>query len=521
MMRIANPLIGHFSRAPARLQTKLLAAFLAIVTLLILMGAAGLRALSEVNQRAEELVRLQRTIEAYSQVQHDTLSHLYTLASALLLLDEQALDNTLRQVTHFGYRLDRLAFLAKEEGDLIEFRKEIERFIKLASEVVELIRSGRAKEAREMQVAEVAPLADALERLTNQLVNKAEANMIAGIEESQRAYMTSRWVLLASATGSLLLALLLGHAISWSVLGPIGKVEMQLNRIAAGDFTQRIHIMNRDELGALAAHLNRTCDELARLYQELESASRQLRDWNAALEERVAGQVQEIERIGRLRRFLPPQVAELVISSRDGEAVLQSHRRDVTVMFCDLRGFTAFAETAEPEEVMAILRDYHACLGELIFEYGGTLERFVGDGVLVVMNDPIPYPDHPARTVRMALEMRDGMRTMTEGWRRRGHELGFGIGIAQGYATLGQIGFEGRLDYAAIGTIPNLASRLCGEAGPGQILISQRVFTSVENEVEATPVGELILKGFHRPVPAYQLIGLRSNETGMWDRSAS
>jgi class 3 adenylate cyclase/CheY-like chemotaxis protein len=245
------------------------------------------------------------------------------------------------------------------------------------------------------------------------------------------------------------------------------------------------------------------------LNDTVQEQTRQLADWNAALEERVATQLKEIERIGRLRRFLPPQIAELVLSSGDDETVLQSHRREVTVMFCDLRGFTAFAETAEPEEVMAVLRDYHACLGELIFKYGGTLERFVGDGLLVVMNDPLPCPDHPGQTVRMALEMRECMGALSASWRRRGHDLGFGIGIAQGYATLGKIGFEGRVDYAAIGTVPNLASRLCGEAGAGQILISQRVFTSIESQADANPIGELKLKGFHRPVPAYEVLRWR------------
>jgi adenylate cyclase len=245
------------------------------------------------------------------------------------------------------------------------------------------------------------------------------------------------------------------------------------------------------------------------LNDTVQEQTRQLAEWNAALEERVATQLKEIERTGRLRRFLPPQIAELVLSSGSDDSVLQSHRREVTVMFCDLRGFTAFAETAEPEEVMAVLRDYHACLGELIYKYGGTLERFVGDGLLVVMNDPLPCPDHPARTVRMSLEMRDCMAALSATWRRRGYELGFGIGIAQGYATLGQIGFEGRLDYAAIGTIPNLASRLCGEAEAGQILISTRVLTSIEDEVDAAPIGELKLKGFHRPVPAYEVLRWR------------
>jgi class 3 adenylate cyclase/CheY-like chemotaxis protein len=248
------------------------------------------------------------------------------------------------------------------------------------------------------------------------------------------------------------------------------------------------------------------------LADTVQAQTRELAEWNAALEERVAAQVGEIERIGRLRRFLSPQIAEALVSSDGGESVLRSHRRDVTVMFCDLRGFTAFAETAEPEEVMAVLGEYHTCLGALIFRYGGTLERFLGDGLLVVMNDPVPCPDHPARAVRMALEMRTCMRTLETKWRKQGHELGFGIGIAQGYATLGQIGFEGRLEYSVIGTVPNLAARLCGEAAAGQILVSQRVFTALEDELDARLAGELTLKGFHRPMPAYEVLGWREQE---------
>jgi class 3 adenylate cyclase len=213
--------------------------------------------------------------------------------------------------------------------------------------------------------------------------------------------------------------------------------------------------------------------------------------------------------MGQLRRFLPPQVADLLVADgADGSSVLESHRRDVTVVFCDLRGFTAFAETAEPEEVMTVLRDYHAALGELIFAHEGTLERFVGDGVLVLFNDPIPQKDHTGRALRMALEMRAAVTELAHGWLRHGHELGFGVGIARGYATLGAIGFDRRIDYSVIGTVPNLASRLCDEAKAGQILLSQRVVAAQEG-IEARLLGELPLKGFHKPIAAYEFLGLR------------
>jgi class 3 adenylate cyclase len=240
----------------------------------------------------------------------------------------------------------------------------------------------------------------------------------------------------------------------------------------------------------------------------LEVQAAQLAEWNRMLAQRVAEQVAELERVGRLKRFLSPQLADLIVSSGD-ERLLESHRREICVLFCDLRNFTAFSETAEPEEVMGVLREYHGAIGELIFRFEGTLEHFAGDGIMVFFNDPIPCPDPAARAVRMAMAMRQCMGELTGRWRRRGHELGFGVGIAQGYATLGKIGFEGRFDYGAIGNVTILASRLCGEARSGQILVSQRIYTAVEGLTEAEPVGELTLKGFHRPVPAFNVIALK------------
>jgi adenylate cyclase len=205
--------------------------------------------------------------------------------------------------------------------------------------------------------------------------------------------------------------------------------------------------------------------------------------------------------VGRLRRFLAPQLVDLVIAEGDERRLLESHRREVAVVFCDLRGFTAFAEAAEPEEVMDVLREYHSTLGQIIHEFEGTLERFLGDGLMVLFNDPVPCPNAAERAVRMAVAMRDRVAELAEGWRKHGHELGFGIGIAQGYATLGRIGFEGRFDYTAIGTVVNVASRLCAEAGPGQILISQRVLVAIAELAEVEPFGDLSVKGLARAVP--------------------
>jgi len=274
--RFMSPLVGLVSRMPARVQFKLLAAFLAIAMLLIMAGAVGLNALSGVHQRAEELVKLQRKIEAYRQVQHDTTTQLYSVASALLSADERTLSSTLRQLSQFGYDVDRLQFAAKDEIELLgRFQQDYDRFIEIATRVVDMIRSGRAAEARDLQAAQAAPLADRLERLTNQLVNKAEADMVAGIEASTQAYSHAQFVVIAFALASIALALGLGYAISWSLIGPVKEIEARLNQLAAGDFTQRVHVANRDELGALADNVNRMCDELGRLYQELRESLQQ------------------------------------------------------------------------------------------------------------------------------------------------------------------------------------------------------------------------------------------------------
>ncbi|HEY7457558.1 MAG TPA: adenylate/guanylate cyclase domain-containing protein [Xanthobacteraceae bacterium] len=247
--------------------------------------------------------------------------------------------------------------------------------------------------------------------------------------------------------------------------------------------------------------------ENTRLVNELRAKTDELAHLNAQLEKRVSDQVAEIERMGRLRRFLPPQVADLIVSS-GSEKQLESHRREITALFCDLRGFTGFSESADPEDVMALLGEYHAAIGGIIFKHGGTLERFVGDGVMVIFNDPIRLENPSLHAVQMALKLRAAIGTLIETWRRMGHELGFGIGIAHGYATLGTIGFEGRYDYAAIGTVSNVASRLCDEAKSGQILISPRVLTAVEGAVIVEPAGELVLKGIRRPLEVHNVVDL-------------
>jgi adenylate cyclase len=242
-------------------------------------------------------------------------------------------------------------------------------------------------------------------------------------------------------------------------------------------------------------------------YQDqIQRQTAELAEWNRTLEQRVADGVAQLERMGRLKRFFSPQLAEAIVAG-GADDPLKSHRREITVVFLDLRGFTAFTETADPEEVMGVLHEYHATMGQLITKHEGTLERFTGDGIMVFFNDPAPMPDAAARAVRMALRMQHEVARLAEGWQRRGYMLRMGIGIAMGFATIGAIGFEGRIDYGAIGTVTNLAARLCAEAGGGEVLVSQRVVAALGPGFETKPRGEIQLKGFQRPVTVLQVTG--------------
>jgi adenylate cyclase len=296
-------------------------------------------------------------------------------------------------------------------------------------------------------------------------------------------------VLLVVAAAGVALALLGAALVARRVSRPVLALAEAARRVAAGDFTTAVAVRQRDELGELAGTFN---------------------DMVGGLRERNRVR-DELERTARLKRFFSPQLADALAGGDD--SLLASHRREITVVFCDLRGFTAFAERAGPEAVMRLLHDYHATVGPRVFEYEGTLERFTGDGLMVFFNDPVPCPDPAARAVRMAVAMRDAVGALLETWRRHGHALGFGAGIAMGDATIGRIGFEGRFDYAAIGSVTNLSARLCQEARDGQILVSQQVYAETEVLVEAKPVGPMALRGFAQPVVVYDILGLRTAPT--------
>ncbi|WP_299984839.1 adenylate/guanylate cyclase domain-containing protein [uncultured Ruegeria sp.] len=332
--------------------------------------------------------------------------------------------------------------------------------------------------------------------------------MQANAEENTAIFEDAKRLVLGVSGFATALGLMLGFAISTSITGPLDRIRLALGKLAVGSFNSRVSISNRDELGELAENVNRTSENLGELYDAVENQKSELAGLNSALEDKVKMQVEEIERTNRLRRFLPAQVAEMIVSAPDELDVLRTQRAEITVLFVDLRGFTAFANAATPAQVVEALNAFHSACGPLIDTSGGTLERFLGDGLMVLFGAPVAMKNPAQKAATLALELRTAVREAMVPFRAGSDELhlGVGIGIGTGAATLGQIGFEGRRDYSAIGPAPNLASRLCEQAVENQILVSHATAWQIEYELQ--PAGPFDLKGIGDKISAFELEGL-------------
>jgi class 3 adenylate cyclase/CHASE3 domain sensor protein len=477
------------ARAPAPVHTKLLGAFFAIVALLIIFGVVVLQVLSGIHRRSEDLIKLQRKTAAFRQLQHDTTTQLYSVTSALLSPEERMLASALRQLNQFRYDLDRVQFVTRDEVELFgKIQEEHGRLIKVVTQMVELTRAGKVAEALELRLTQATPLADSLERFTNEMVNRAEAGMLAKIDESNEAFMTSRWVVIGFAVGSIGLALLLGYAISWSLIGPVKMMDKQFKQIASGDFSKRVEVPNRDEMGALAANLNRMNEELGRLYDELEVRNRFIRE--------------------TFGRYLSDEIVDNILETPDG-LKLGGEKRNVTIMMSDLRGFTALSQSLEPEQVVRMLNGYFEVMVDVIRQYNGTINEIIGDSLLVIFGAPQEIPDRAQRAVACAIAMQNAMARVNKENRAFSlPELEMGIGLHDTEVIVGNIGSSKRIKYSVVGSGVNITSRIESYTVGGQVLISESVRQEAGEVLRIDDKKEVMPKGAEVSLIIYEVGGI-------------
>ena len=497
----------------ASVHTKLLCAFLTVAVMFIGTAAVGLQSVRGIAYQSRLLDDLHERVDLSRQIEQALTMQMNHTAMALILKSEAAIVKILRENNHFNDKLAQIEEVAPPaERELIErIRVAQDQLLVTVADIANLLRDNKIEKAMQSHRQNGQPLYDQIQTLVSQIV-KIEADEMAKLRDNVAAAHGKAMLVIGAFAGiAVFLALALGFIISWSLILPVREADAFLGRVAKGEFNASISIPNRDEFGALAANMNQMSRDLHRLYEQVGEQAAELAELNRGLEIRVDEQVTQIERLGRLRRFLSPQVADLIVQ-RGEDSVLRSHRRQIATVFCDLRGFTAFSETGEPEDVMEILQSYHETMGRLIHEYDGTIDHRAGDGIMVIFNDPLPCEDPARRAVSLAVSMRDHIRKLAADWYKLGHELGFGVGVSFGYATLGMVGFEGRFDYTANGSAVNLAARFCDEAEDGQILLSERTYVALDGWIEVEPAGTFDLKGFHRSITAYNIVRLHSGD---------
>ena len=474
---------------PASIHTKLLTAFLVIVGLLIVVGTVGLQVLSSSHRRAENLVQLQRKIAAYQQLQHDATAQLHSIASALLVPNERTLNAALRQLKQFGYDFDRLQFIAKDETEILKrVQKAHEDFVHVVNLVVDLIRDDKVDESRELQHTRAGPLAARLERHINTLVNKASEDMVAHTDASQKAYTVSQQIVVGFAIGSMGLALVLGYALSGSLIGPVQIMEGRMRQIALGDFSDRVELPNRDELGAFATNLNQMNDDLKKLYQERDLHIRFLRQ--------------------TFGRYLSDDVVNSLLDSPTG-LELGGEKRKVTLLMSDLRGFTTLSEHLQPEQVVTLLNRYLGIMADIILKYQGTIDEFIGDAIFVIFGAPVQRDDDAQRAVACATEMQLAMERINAHNHRDGLPgIAMGIGINTGEVVVGNIGSDKRAKYGVVGRHVNLTSRIESCTVGSQILISEATYEEVQSLVTISGHMQISAKGIEDLIELYEVRGV-------------
>ena len=518
---VLSPVVNAVARIHASVHTKLLAGFLAGAVLLLGMALMSLVVIERMSGRVSELNRLEDKVDRVRQMQYSVTAQSHYRAMALLTHDDSNNQKIADAKEAFARNLNEVErnSSAGQRPFFDKIRDANARFSVSSDKILALYRQGNYDEGLKIHLAEEHPISHELETAMRQLESDSVNDMRAA-----RASFFSDQRLLRGAVGvfsavSLFTAMLLGFVLSWSLIRPVKKIDFALAKIAAGDFARRVDVPNRDEFGTLTRNLNTATAQLAKLYEELRSLTatlqqtveelaklyEELRSLNATLQQKVDEQLQEIKRATELKRYLSPQLAESILAGTV-DVSLTSRRKNLTIFFSDIRGFTAMSERVEPEELVDALNEYLSAMTETVFKYGGTLDKYLGDGIMVFFGDPIAYEDHAVRAMKMAFEMRGRLNQLQQRWFAELEEhLVVGMGICTGYVTVGNIGSAARMEYTVLGNHVNLASRLAQRAGAGQILVAERTLVAGRDLVEAKEIDQVALEGVSRPVRIYEI----------------
>jgi class 3 adenylate cyclase/CHASE3 domain sensor protein len=502
---LIKPAAEFIARIRATVHTKLLAGFLIIAVLLVLMGVMSIFVIRQMNHQAHQLSLLTEQNDLARQGIYAVTAQSHYRAMALITKIDSWNDKIETAKANFDTYLDRIAALGGPDAKASVDRMQAidARFGDAGAEVLALYQRGDFNDALDLHVSAEHEISHELEDELNALIASSEQRTDAAQQElaSLSRFLTTAVAVFSGV--SLLIALGLGAGLSWSLIRPVRRVDRALARIAGGDFDERVEVPNRDEFGRLTTNLNRTSNHLAKMYRDLVQL-------NANLEKTVDEQLARLRRAEQLRRYLAPQVADAVLNG-EAPVALTSTRRNLTILFANIRGFTSMSDRLEPEELIDGLNEHFTVMTDVAFRHGGTLDKYVGDGILAFFGDPIPFEDHASRAVAAALEMRQRLRGLRARWSTLGdEELNVGIGISTGYVTVGNIGSDTRTEYTVIGNHVNLASRLAQIAGRDRILVSERTLAApnVAARVHATPLEEITVEGFLRPVRVFEVADL-------------
>ena len=493
-------LVNYVARINASVSAKLLGGFLVVVLLLLAMAVLSFVSIARMDKNVEELTRVQERVDRGRQMIYLVTAQSHFRAMAFVTKEDSwnvKIDNAKQSYSEQLANVEAASTPGQEEF-FGRVREANARFTESSARTLALFNAGNTDLALETHLEEEHPISHELEAAMNELIADSFVQQEAAIDgfESDRRLLTT--VILIFSSVSILAALFLGTVLSLSFSRPVRRIDAVLAGVAAGDFTQRVQVSNRDEIGTLGRNLNKMVGELSVVYDELQTV-------NDNLETTVADQLQQLERSTALKRYLSPQVADSILDGGE-EFDLASKRQDLTILFSDIRGFTSMSERMEPEEMVDLLNSYLTGMTDIVFKNGGTLDKYLGDGLMVFFGNPVPYDDHAPRAVRTAFGMMDLLGPLQEEWFNRTKEdLSIGIGIATGYVTVGNIGSPARADYTVVGNHVNLASRLSDRAEPGQVLISERTLAAVGDFVAATEVDEVELKGVSRPMRIYSI----------------